>query len=272
MDRTLISDWFTPETLQSGMISFGSAIVILLVGRLISRGLGFVVRQTLTKGKAAATVTNFVATLADYSLMTIVIIAALAQVGIETTSLAAVLGAAGLAVGFALRDTLANVAAGIMLVSLRPFRIGDYVEAAKQIGKVKAIGLFHTVVTRPDNCEVTIPNGDVFSSPITNFTHNRNRRIDLVMGISYSSSIDTARKIIEEVLKNHPAVLEDPEPYIGVLELADSSVNLAVRPYVLSTNYFKSRCELTEQLKTALENGGVNIPFPQRDVHLIPIP
>src|SRR6056297_1597805 len=188
--------------------------------------------------------------------------------GCQAAALIAVLGAAGLAVGLALQNSLGNFASGVMLVLFRPFTKGDFVEAGGTSGTVSEVGIFNTVLNTPDNRRVIVPNGQITNDIITNYSAHDTRRIDLIIGVDYGDDLKTARATIEKVIKAHDKVLEDPAPIVWVMELADSSVNFAVRPWVASADYWQVRNELLEQLKTELEAAGCSIPFPQRDVHL----
>jgi small conductance mechanosensitive channel len=198
----------------------------------------------------------------------VVVIAVLNLFGIQTTSLIAVVGAAGLAVGLAMQGTLSNFASGVMLLLFRPFHIGDYVEVGGTAGSVKEIGIFSTTLATPDNVRITVPNSGVYGAIIKNYSAYDTRRIDLVMGISYGDEIGRAIDAIKGVLQADERVLKDPEPTIAVSELADSSVNLVVRPWCRKEDYWPLRFDLTRGLKEQIEAGGCTIPFPQRDVHL----
>jgi len=199
-------------------------------------------------------------------------IAVLNLFGIETTSLVAVVGAAGLAIGLALQGTLSNFAAGTMLLVFRPIHIGDFVEVAGVAGAVKEIGIFTTTIHTGDNVKIIVPNTSVYGGTIKNYTTNPTRRIDLVMGISYGDDIGVAITAIENVVKANENVLADPPPTIAVAELGDSSVNIVVRPWVNGSEYWPTRFALTRALKEGLEAAGCTIPFPQRDVHVIEMP
>jgi small conductance mechanosensitive channel len=197
-----------------------------------------------------------------------VVIAVLGLFGIETTSLIAVLGAAGLAVGLALQGTLSNFSAGVMLLVFRPFKVGDYVEVAGAAGSVQEVGIFSTVLHTPDNVKITIPNSSVYGDTIKNYSANDTRRNDLVIGISYGDDIARAIETIRQVLVSDSRVLADPEAVVAVVELADSSVNLVVRPWCAGGDYWPLRFDLTRKIKEELEAAGCSIPFPQRDLHL----
>jgi len=248
------------------------AIALLIVGRWVAGMVRHGVRRSLEKGNVDATLIPFFSSATYYVMLVMVGIAVLNLFGIETTSFIAVLGAAGLAIGLALQGTLSNFAAGVMLLGFRPFKLGNYVEVAGCAGSVAEIGIFTTTLNTPDNVEVIIPNSAVYGAVIKNYSANETRRIDLVMGIAYGDDIGRAVQIIEDVLKAEDRVLSEPAPTVAVIELADSSVNLVVRPWVAGSEYWPTRFDLTRALKEELEAGGCNIPFPQRDLHVIDMP
>lgn len=204
----------------------------------------------------------------SWALIIFVVIAALGQLGIQTASFGAIVGAAGLAIGLALQGSLANFAAGVLILIFRPFKVGDFVEVAGVSGAVQNIQIFTTELHTPDNKKVIVPNGGVISGNITNYSANNTRRVDLVFGIGYSEDIDVAKTLLQTVLAAEPKVLQDPAPTIGVVELADSSVNLVCRPWVNTADYWDVYFNVTEAVKKALDAGGISIPFPQRDLHL----
>jgi small conductance mechanosensitive channel len=206
--------------------------------------------------------------LVSWALIIFVVIAALGQLGIQTASFVAIVGAAGLAIGLALQGSLANFAAGVLILIFRPFKVGDFVEVAGVSGAVQNIQIFTTELHTPDNKKVIVPNGGVISGNITNYSANNTRRVDLVFGIGYSEDIDVAKTLLQTVLAAEPKVLQDPAPTIGVVELADSSVNLVCRPWVNTADYWDVYFNVTEAVKKALDAGGISIPFPQRDLHL----
>jgi len=206
--------------------------------------------------------------MAYYVVLAVVVIAVLNLFGVQTTSLIAVLGAAGLAVGLALQGTLSNFAAGVMLLVFRPFRIGDYVDIAGTAGSVVEIGLFTVALNTPDNVRIIVPNSSVYGQTISNYAANPTRRNDLVIGIAYGDDIGKAISTIEAVLAADARVLKDPAPVVATSELADSSVNIVVRPWCTKEDYWGLRFDLTRKIKEELEAAGCSIPFPQRDVHL----
>ena len=203
------------------------------------------------------------------SLLVMVALAAVQQLGVEATSFFAILGAAGLAIGLALKDSLSNFSSGVMLVFFKPFKAGDFVEAGGVSGSVDSIRIFNTVLKTPDNRLITVPNSQVYGGTITNYSALDTRRIDLVFGVSYDDNVVRAKEIIKSVLDADERILKDPAPTIMMLELADSSVNFAVRPWVATPDYWAVRGDVLEGVKKALEDNGLSIPYPQRDVHLI---
>lgn len=203
------------------------------------------------------------------ALLAFVVLAALAQLGIQTTSFIAIIGAAGLAVGLALQGSLSNFAAGVMLIIFRPFKVGDFIEAAGVSGSVEEIMIFSTKLKSPDNKQLYVPNGSIISGTITNYSAKDQRRVDLVFGCGYGDDIKKAKALLEAIVKENPLVLDDPAPTIGVLELGDSSVNFAVRPWVATPDYWDVYFQITEEVKQRFDEAGISIPFPQRDVHLI---
>ena len=244
------------------------AIAILVIGRIVVGILTGIIRRLMTKSKADETLTKFVTSLAKIALMTFVFIAALGALGVETTSIIAVVGAAGLAIGFALQGSLANFAAGVMLIIFRPFKAGDFVDAGGSMGSVEEISIFNTILKTPDNKVVIVPNGNIVSGNITNFSAEEKRRIDLVFGIGYDDDLKKAKQILQQIIAADNRILTDPEPTIGVLELADSSVNFAVRPWVKTADYWDVYFDLTEKVKLTFDEMGISIPFPQSDIHV----
>ncbi|MDY6838579.1 MAG: mechanosensitive ion channel [Thermodesulfobacteriota bacterium] len=246
------------------------AIVILIVGR-VAAGLGRkIVKRILERAKTEPSVVSFVGSLTFILILTFAVLAALAKFGIQTASFVAVLGAAGFAVGFALQGSLANFAAGVLILVLRPYRVGDFIEAAGVAGSVKDVQLFTTVLATPDNIKIMVPNGKIFGDVIKNVSGFDTRRVDLVMGIGYDSDIQKAHDVMTRIINEDPRILSDPAPQIAVSELADSSVNFVVRPWVKAADYWAVRFDLTRKIKEAFDESGIEIPFPQQVVHMIP--
>lgn len=243
------------------------AIAVLLIGRAIAGWVRRAIKRVLKRGDIDETLIPFVTSLSYYLMLAFVIIAALGMMGIQTASIIAVLGAAGLAIGLALQGTLANFASGVMLLVFRPFRVGDFIEAAGTAGAVEAISIFTTRLNTPDNVGVVIPNSAVWGQTIKNYAANETRRIDLVASISYDDDIGLAIRTIRSLLTDS-RVLSEPAPTVAVAELADSSVNIVVRPWCKREEYWALRFDLTQRIKEELEAAGCSIPFPQRDVHV----
>jgi small conductance mechanosensitive channel len=244
------------------------ALLIYVIGKWIANRVTVFVRKLMGLRSADPTLINFLSNVVYAILLAAVILASLDTLGLPVTSLVAVVGAAGLAVALALKDSLGNFASGVMLVMFRPFIRGDFVEAAGVTGKVDEVGIFNTIMTTPDNKQIIIPNGQVAAGAITNYTAHTQRRVDLVFGVSYDDDLKVAREVLVRICKNHPLVLDEPETSIFVLNLGDSSVDFAVRPWANTTNYWTVWGDLLEQGKLELEAAGCNIPYPQRDVHL----
>ena len=245
-----------------------AALVILVVGRWVAKLISNLIGKGMVKAKVDKTLANFARNLCYIALLLFVVIAALNKLGVETTSFAVVVGAAGLAIGFALQGSLANFAAGVMLIIFKPFKVGDFVEAAGKKGAVKEIRIFNTILNSPDNVRIIIPNAQVTGSHIENYTVNGTRRVDLTVGVSYEDDLKKAQKVIEEVLAGDDRILEEPAVTVAVSELGDSSVNFVVRPWVQAADYWDVRFDVTEKVKLALDKNGISIPYPQRDIHV----
>lgn len=243
------------------------AIIILIVGRIIAGIARNVVRKVLGRRKVDETVTSFIGTLIYTIVLLAVFLAVLGKFGIPTASFVAVLAAAGFAIGFALQGSLSNFASGVMIIAFRPYKMGDFVEAAGVAGVVREIHLFNTIIDTPDNIKVIVPNSKVAGDVIKNVTGNDTRRVDMVVGIGYDSPIGKSMEVAMDVMKQDDRVLDDPEPQVAVAELADSSVNLVVRPWVKTEDYWGVRFDITRKIKEALDENGIEIPFPQRVIH-----
>jgi small conductance mechanosensitive channel len=244
------------------------AILILILGRLVAGLARRIMRKITKKSNLDDAVVSFLASATYFLVIVFAAIAALAKFGVQTASLVAVLGAAGFAVGFALQGSLSNFAAGVMILVFRPFKIGDLIEAAGVVGVVQDILLFNTILATLDNVKIIVPNGKVYGDVIKNISGYETRRVDLVFGIGYSSSIPKAYDVIRNILKGDARILPEPETQIAVSELADSSVNFVVRPWVKKDDYWDVRFGLTRQVKEAFDSQGIEIPFPQRVVHM----
>lgn len=244
------------------------ALLILAAGLWLSRRVSRLLGRVLERAHLDPVLVQFLANVTYYVLAAVVCVAAIGQLGVSTASLLTVLGAAGLAVGLALKDSLSSIAAGVMLMILRPFTAGDFVTVAGQSGTVQKVTIFHTQLATPDNQRVLVPNGAILADTVVNVTANPTRRIDLVVGISYADDTVRAREVVAGVLAADPRILPEPRPVVAVAELADSSVNLVVRPWVAGPDYWAVRFDLIEGIKRALDGAGVSIPFPQRDVHV----
>ncbi|MCB1907233.1 MAG: mechanosensitive ion channel [Rhodocyclaceae bacterium] len=270
-EQLLSSEWLQHEWLRSYVwpwaINLALAAAIFLAGRWAARLLVSVADKLLRRGGMEEMLAHFVLSILHGLMLLLVVVAALNQLGVDTTSLVAIIGAAGLAVGLSLQDSLKNFAAGVMLIVFRPFKAGDYVEAAGTMGTVEKINIFSSTFRTADNREIIIPNAAIYSGVITNYSARSQRRIDLVMSIGYGDDIRHAKGVIESVLEAEDRVLAEPEPFIGVAELGASSVNIHVRPWVASSDYFATSCDLKEKLKLAFDDNGISIPFPQMALH-----
>ena len=249
-------------------INIALAIVVFIVGRLVAKGLVKVLERLLVRAKVDAMLVEFIGSIASAALLLFVIIASLDMLGVNTTSLIAMLGAAGLAVGLALQGSLQNFASGVLLIIFRPFQVGNYIDAGGISGTVEKITIFNTIMLTPDNREIVVPNGAVYGGTITNFSARETRRVDLVFGIGYGDDIKKARDIMMQTMEADERILKDPAPVVAVSELADSSVNFVVRPWVNAGDYWAVKWDLTENIKLAFDANGVSIPFPQMDVHM----
>jgi small conductance mechanosensitive channel len=246
-----------------------AALAIFLIGKWLAKSLTRVTARLMEKSSIETTLVKFASNLTYAALMVFVVLAALNQLGIQTTSFIAIIGAAGLAVGLAMKDSLSNFSAGVMLIIFRPFKVGDFIEAAGTAGTVLTINIFTTTLKTGDNRLIHVPNGNILRSNITNFSANETRRIDMVFGIGYGDDIKQAKQIIQQVLKQESRVRDEPEPTIGVAELGDSSINIAVRPWVNTSDYWPTLFALNEEIKEQFDKANISIPYPQTDVHLI---
>jgi len=264
------------DAIEGMMLSWGQgllgALIVLGVGWWVAGLVTGATRRVLTRHDVDATLTGFAANLTRMGLLALVVIVALGQMGVETTSFAAVIAAAGLAIGLALQGSLGNFASGVMLIALRPFKAGDYIEAAGTAGTVTEVQVFATTLTTPDNRVVIVPNGQITAGNIVNYSAKDTRRLDLVFGIGYGDDIVKARALLQDILSSDSRVLDEPAPTVAVLALGESSVDIAVRPWVKSGDYWPLAFDLKEKVKIEFDRQGISIPFPQRDVHLHSLP
>ncbi|TDR23809.1 mechanosensitive ion channel family protein [Marinicella litoralis] len=267
--KSQFSEYLTnPEMLIDVAQSLVLALLIYWVGKRIAKLVSNMTGKGLTKTGNEVILVNFIKNIIYYVILAAVIVMALGQLGVQTTSLIAVMGAAGLAIGLALKDSLSNLASGVMLVLTRPFKRGDFVDVAGTSGKVTEIKLFSTILQSTDNKKLIIPNGQITSDVIVNYTTEALRRIDLVIGVSYDDDIRAAKKILMETISAHEMVLQEPKPVVMLKDLGASSVDFVVRPWVKTEDYWTVYGDLMEQIKLNIEAGGCSFPYPQTDVHL----
>ncbi len=245
------------------------AIITLIIGLWIIGIISRLFATSMGKAKVDETLVPFMANLISWTLKLLLFISVASMLGIATTSFIAVLGAAGLAIGLALQGSLANFAGGVLIMVFKPYKKGDLIETQGHLGVVKEVQIFNTVIISPENKQIIIPNGMASNDSVTNYTAEGHLRVDLTVGIAYDENISDAKEALLNVLKKHDKVLQEPAPFVGVVELADSSVNLAVRPYCKIDDYWDVFFDINEQIKVALDHKNISIPFPQRDVHLI---
>jgi len=249
-------------------IQAGIAVAIFVVGRWLASFATKMLKRTMARAGIDVTLSNFLGNLVYYVLLAAVLIATINQLGVETTSLLAVLGAAGLAIGLALQGSLSNFASGVMIVGFRPYKVGDFIEAGGVSGVVEQVQIFTTIMRTGDNKKIIVPNSQIMAGEITNYSANPTRRVDLVAGCGYDDDLDKVRKVLEGIIAADDRILADPAPTIAVSELGDSSVNFVVRPWVNSADYWGVYFNLTEQIKKQFDAAGIAIPYPQRDVHV----
>ncbi|PHR59047.1 MAG: mechanosensitive ion channel protein MscS [Arcobacter sp.] len=244
------------------------ALLIFLIGKWVAVRIQSIVVKLMHKNKVDETLVSFIESIVYFLLMMLIIIAAISTLGVQTTSFVAILGAAGLAIGLALQGTLGNVGSGVLLISFRPFKVGDYVEIAGETGTVSGITIFATTLNTLDNKQVIVPNSSVSAGNITNFSTRTERRIDLSFGIGYGDDLKLAKEILYGIMNDDPRVLDEPAPFVGVSELGDSSVNFVFRPWVKSDDYWDVYFDMNEKVKLTFDEKGISIPFPQMDIHL----
>ena len=263
VDTELINTYLIPWGIR---IAF--ALAIFVVGRWIIKAVVNFAKRMMDKAKLDSMLVAFLGNILYTVLLLAVVMAALDQLGVQTTSLLAVFGAAGLAIGLALKDSLANFSSGVMLIIFRPFKVGDLIEAAGITGIVEEVRIFNTLFRTADNREVIVPNSHIYSGPIINVSARPTRRIDMVFGIGYEDDIRKAKQLIEAAFAADDRILKDPAPAVAMAELADSSVNFNVRPWVKSEDYWAVRSDLMERIKLSFDENGISIPYPQQDVHM----
>jgi small conductance mechanosensitive channel len=245
-----------------------AAILIYIVGKWVAKFIRKLLKKIMIKAKTDETLASFLGNIVYALLMIVVIIAALGKLGVDTGSFVALIAAAGLAVGFALQGSLSNFAAGVMIILFRPFKLGDYIEAGGTAGSVSEIMIFSTVLKTPDNKKVIVPNSSMTDGNIINYSASDTRRVDMVFGTGYDDDLRKAKALLEEIVTGHELVLKSPAPQVVVSELADSSVNFNVRPWVKTADYWTVNFDIQEQVKLKFDEAGISIPFPQQDVHM----
>lgn len=260
------SEWM--PWLVDTVINLSIGLIVFFVGKVIAAKVSHWCEKRLLKASVDQAVAGFASSILYALMFAGVALMALGQIGVETTSFIAILGAAGLAVGLALQGSLSNFASGVLIILLRPFRSGDFIDAGGQMGTVNRIELFHTYLKTPDNRVIIMPNSSIMDGSIVNFSREATRRLDLVIGISYDADIRLAKQIMEDIVSADERILKEPSCLIAVSELADSSVNFFLRPWVASGDYWAVRADLLEKIKYAFDECGVGIPYPQMDVHV----
>jgi len=265
-----IIDWINnnQDMLIEYSIKVIVAIIILFVASIATRVIASIMRKGMQKRQVDNAVISFLTAIVKSLIFIAALMVALNQVGVETTSFIAILGAAGLAIGLALQGSLSNIASGVLLIMFRPIRSGEYVEAANTAGTVEEINIFQTILKTPDNKVVYLPNSQVIGSAITNYNRESIRRIDLVIGVSYSANLQKTKAVLMDVLKNDERILQEPAPVVTVTALNSSSVDFNVRPWTKTEDHWPTRWDLLEKIKDRLDEEGIGIPFPQMDVHI----
>ena len=256
------------EAISTYGLQILAALAIFIIGRWIANLLTKALRSTMEKRKVEPSLVGFAASLTHAALLVFVVLAALGKLGVQTTSFVAVIGAAGLAIGLALQGSLSNFAAGVLILIFKPYKVGDYVVAGGAEGSITEIGIFTTTLVTLDNRTQILPNAIATGGVIENFSKQGTRRLDLVAGVSYTDDIFKVKKVLQEILDNEPRILPEPTPTIGLMEMGDSSINFAFRPWVKVEDYWDLFFELQERIKVRFDEENITIPFPQRDVHL----
>ncbi|MBN8413324.1 mechanosensitive ion channel [Halomonas denitrificans] len=259
---------FASTTGLQFLINLVAAAAIFIIGRWVAKAVHRVVIKGMERANVEPLLIKFLGNILYALLLIFVVLAAISRIGIQTASLIAVIGAAGLAVGLALQGSLANFAAGVMVIIFRPYRIGDYVEAGGVSGTVEDVQIISTELSTPDNRKIIVPNGQMMSGAVVNYSAHATRRVDLAVGVGYDDNIDTVRRVLESVVADDPRVLSEPKPNIRMNAMGDSSITWIVRPWVQASDYWSVYWEMTEEIKRRFDREGISIPFPQRDVHL----
>ena len=250
-------------------LNIALAIVVFVIGKYVARKVTNIAHKLMLKNsKVDDTLANFLDDIIYYALMVVVILTSLKQLGVDTTSFFAILGAAGLAIGLALKDSLGNFASGVMIILFRPFHVGDVINAAGVTGRVEEVSIFNTILITGDNQKMIVPNGAITSGSITNINAKPERRVDLVVGIGYDDDIKKAKELLNSIIKADQRVLQEKGITVAVSELADSSVNFVVRAWVKTPDYWGVKFDLTENVKLRFDEEGISIPYPQQDVHV----
>jgi len=272
LDVTKLWDQYTMEWLWDMALKFGKniilAILIFFIGRWVAKIFKNIIKKIMQKHSIDPTIIGFVINLTYTALLLFVILASINQLGIQTTSFIAILGAAGLAIGLAIQGSLSNFAAGVLMIIFRPFKVGDFIEGAGVSGTVEEINIFTTQLKTPDNKKIIVPNSKMTGDNIVNYSANDIRRVDLKIGVGYQDDIDKVKQVITSVLEKDERILKDPPTVIAVIEMGDSSVNFAVRPWVKTPEYWNVYFNVIENIKKSFDAEGITIPFPQQDVHL----
>jgi small conductance mechanosensitive channel len=262
--------WLTVQDLAMDWgIKVLAALAIFVIGRWVAMGVRRGVRRMMEKGGIDPMIIGFVGSITYIALLAFVVIAALGQLGIQTTSFIAILGAAGLAVGLALQGSLANFAAGFLMIIFRPFKVGDFVEAAGVAGVVKDMQIFTTTMKTGDNKTIIIPNAKISGDNIINYSAEENRRVDMTVGVAYDADLSKVRDVLNDIISKEERILSDPAPQVAVAELAESSVNFIVRVWTKTEDYWGVKFDATETIKNRFDEAGIGIPFPQRDIHIV---
>ncbi|MEM1263151.1 MAG: mechanosensitive ion channel domain-containing protein [Pseudomonadota bacterium] len=267
VDINALIEQFQPMVVDAA-IALVKAIAFFVIGRWVAKAVTKAVKKAMARSDVEDTLETFVGNIVYTVLMAAVLLGVISTLGVEVTSLVALLGAAGLAVGLALQGSLSNFAAGVLIILFKPYRVGDYIEAAGVAGSVESLQIFTTVLKTPDNKVVIVPNSQVTDGVITNYSTNDTRRLDLIAGVSYSDDLDKVRNVLTEIIDESQYVLDTPAPTIAVSELADSSVNFVVRPWVKTADYWNAHFTITETIKKRFDAEGISIPFPQQDVYV----